>query len=196
MDNPESSTALFIAREILEFDCYRLASLELTPDSEVLDVGGNIGIFAIAIQKRFGCSVVSFEPAYESYSYAIFNQKLNNVPWQKIVFYNQAISKQGNTEISLQYIADAPGNSSKFEHRGQKQIVPATSLLPFIGAKTSMIKLDCEGEEFEILPEILPHIKHVPYLAVEAHPFAGKTESLRSLVEKEYPGKLIWINAN
>lgn len=196
MDNKQSATALFICEEILLRDVYRLNSLQISDTDEVLDVGANIGIFANVVHRKFGCRVTSFEPMYESYTYSIFNCGLNNAKDGYIQIYNQAISKQGVDNLTINYIADAPGNSGRYETQGKPQTVPATSLLPFITKKTKMIKIDTEGEEYEILPEILPAIQHVEYLAVEAHVVPGNPgaqQRLLELVQKSYPGKLIWM---
>jgi len=198
MDNEQSATALFICEEILLRDVYCLNSLQIAKEDEVLDVGGNIGIFANVVHRKFGCRVISFEPMYESYMYSIFNRRLNKAKKGYIRIYNQAISKRGVDDLAFKYIADAPGNSGKWETRGNPRTVSAISLLSYITAKTRMIKIDCEGEEYEILPEILPAIQHVPYLAVEAHVVPGNPgaqERLLELIQTNYPGQVIWLKA-
>lgn len=197
-DDPRSSTAVFICREILERDVYQLNSLELGPTDEVLDVGGNIGIFANVVQTRFGCFVRSFEACQESWEWSQLNKHLNGADPSCIVNHACAISRAGIGSIALGYLPHAPGNSGKHEAYGLQRDVTAHSLLGWVNPKTKFIKIDCEGEEYEILPEILPEIRHVPYLAVEAHPVPNQPEArdqLRRLVEEQYAGKLIWLQA-
>ena len=197
-DNKQSSTALFICEEIIQRDVYQLNSIELSPDDEVLDVGGNIGVFANVVQNRFKCLVHSFEPTQESWEWSRLNRTLNGAQADKIRCHNVAVSKTGIDRITLGYLPHAPGNSGKHEKGGISQTVAASSLLAWISEKTKFIKIDCEGEEYEILPEILPAIGHVPYLAIEAHPVPGDPgarDQLRRLVEDQYAGKLIWLQA-
>jgi len=198
MDDKQSSTVIYICDEILLRDVYQLKSLDISETDEVLDVGGNIGIFANVVHNLFGCYVTSFEPMYESYIYSIFNLGLNRAKEGYLQVYNRAVSRQGVNSLVLNYVSSAPGNSGKYETRGIPQTVTAISLLPFIHKRTKMIKIDCEGEEYEILPEILPAIQHVPYLAVEAHPVPdnpGARNRLKALLDSSYKGKLIWLQA-
>lgn len=191
-----SATGPFVAREILEYDHYGLEKVQLGPEDEVIDVGSNISTFSIAVYLKFGCRVVAFEPVYDLWLCGLMNQGLNGVPPGAIHSWNDAVmDKPGTVTVKTPPWATGNGGLYHPDMPGlMVQDASAVTLDAFISPKTKYIKIDAEGAEGLIIPKILPLIKHVPYLGIEAHrnsPHCTPDE-LRALIDKEYPGTVFW----
>jgi hypothetical protein len=63
--------------------------------------------------------------------------------------------------------------------------VPAVTLAEAIGDGCHLLKLDCEGSEFELLARTSPDAwREVRRVACEAHPWAGDIQALADRLEE------------
>ena len=119
----------------------------------VFDVGGNIGDTALFMAKE-GATVYSFEPVPEIYQLAKKNIEINPDLKDKIHMFNYAIDdKDGEIELFMESMEKNPSISS-FTKVGKKITVTSYSIesaLKKFNIKPDILKMDCEGSEYNIV---------------------------------------------
>jgi FkbM family methyltransferase len=168
-----------IIREVGTNEYYRNGRALLTPASTVIDVGGHIGSYSI-FSALTGARAVVLEPVPANFELINENIRLNNLQ-DRIKAINAAIWSSAG-EMSLGLADDSTGGSGFWY---KKPTVPQLTVrtLRLSEVMTAekietcdLLKLDCEGAEFEILnslePEVWPRIRAI---VMEYHLFAGYT---------------------
>jgi len=168
---------------ILVDDCYRLAEID-SPVNVVVDVGGNIGLFALAALNHFSPQQIhTYEPNPQ-----ILSVLEHNTQNSCICVYPEAVGlTAGTLELALQQNSLHTTAIADFA-RGwiHVPVIPFREVIERAGGKIDLLKLDCEGAEWELLEEesLWSGIQH---LAMEYHLWAkpGATvESLERQLEK------------
>jgi FkbM family methyltransferase len=150
-------------------DHYRVRQQQLRPNGTIIDVGAGLGDFAIMMAHRYPqAQVLAFEPFPESAILCRRNMALNQVP--NMILLEQALGETGGT-VSLDISSrESVQHSTVREAGGNGTITVAKQTLADIFAeyhieRCDMLKLDCEGAEFEILlgldKEILQKIDRI-----------------------------------
>ncbi len=113
----------------------------------VVDIGGNIGDTALYFAK-LGADVISFEPVKHLYDLAVENVKINNDVKNNIVLVNKAIGgKRGVLHFDDSSIIEYVGNN----HDHIMEVITIADLLEQFDFTPDILKMDCEGCEFEII---------------------------------------------
>ena len=156
-------------------DPYRLAALPSGLHT-VLDVGGNVGFFSILARHYFPAAVIhSYEPAPE-----IFSMLKRNTECIGVVAHNAGVAScDGHAEI----VNNGPSlyNRLRMAEGGQIRMVSIRSAIGLLGGAVDLLKLDCEGGEWDIFRD-RDSLKRVKYLAMEYHLVDGIGVSLWELV--------------
>ena len=138
--------------EVYRDQCYR----HIKASGTVVDVGAFIGDTAVYFASQGAKRVVAFEPARQLYQYAIDNVKLNHLD-NTVEVHNCAIGTRKG-EAKFFYNPNWPGLSSLDEGRFEAQIqnVVVVSLADVIRdvGNVELLKLDCEGAEYQLLPHL------------------------------------------
>lgn len=119
----------------------------------IIDIGGNIGDTALYFAKQ-GCEVYAYEPIPDIYEVAIKNIKLNPSLKDKIHFFNYAVSDK-NEDIEIYY---SGVGSSRYKKSNKKYTIKTVTLNQIINRLNdknltpTLLKIDCEGSEFDIIP--------------------------------------------
>jgi FkbM family methyltransferase len=147
-----------------------LASLRayLNQDDHVIDVGANIGNHSIYFAAECGCQVTAFEPNPLAYQLLRLNVEHNQLS-SRIELRAIALGEQrGRGEIVSSRAAHNLGAASvKRVPEGTVPIEPLDDALPY--ARPSLIKIDVEGMELEILRGAQRTIERArPVLSIEA----------------------------
>jgi len=146
----------------------------------ILDVGANIGMFAVNALKCGAAKVVSYEPEPDNFSILNMNVKAEN----GIAILNNVAITSEHGEMDF-YVCEAKnkGRHTAIPTRGRKIIKVPT--VPFYDEVTrynpTIIKCDTEGGEYSIDWTKLP--KTVEYLAMEIHRNKGYEEKADELVK-------------
>ena len=150
-------------------DEYFRYKYDLNEDSIVLDVGGYQGMFAELIYDKFACNVFIFEPinAY----YKLIEDKFSNNA--KINVFNYGLSDSSQEQI-LYKAGDATSiykNTKTHSYEVCKFITFKEALNYLPTNKVDLIKLNVEGSEFEILPNIIESslISDIDNIQVQFH---------------------------
>lgn len=168
-----------IVRSVIELDEYRLREL---PDLKtVIDCGGHVGSFSVAVLRLFpGCRVIAFEPSAENA--AVFRR---NCPQAEL--HVTALGKDlgqvdlwavpGDTAFSTD--ARIPGS------RGNGETATVSRLSGFLVDLPSidLLKIDIEGDEYDVFADLVEsgQIEKVSRIVGEWHQFDRVGELLRLL---------------
>jgi len=149
-----------------------------------LDIGSNIGLYAIAIKSNFpGSKVFAFEPTSFTFARLIKNIEINNL---RISASKKAISNfNGTSKLyhsnsrSFLYGENSGMNSLEYSQKKKRTDNFGYELIDVISCKKLLellpkdqvliIKLDIEEHEFTVLQDLLPiiHSKSLTLFQVE-----------------------------
>ena len=142
----------------------------------VLDLGGNIGIFAHRAEVRGASKVISFEPVTPT-----FNCLIKNSGPKTLVYKNAVGSKNGFTTFRIHTdfthigggtsdVQDLLLNNRPIIHSERVIIVGINEIFEGMESKIDFMKIDIEGGEVDVLTEIKDiHLQSLRCLAAEFH---------------------------
>lgn len=171
-DMPESISAEIIACE-LHGDCYGLNRIDFKPGDVVIDIGAHIGMFAIYTALCFPQVVIhAFEPFPANFEMLEQNLDRNGITTVRI--HHQGVTSDGRLLEMVTNPQNSGGStchSRTLEH-GRSGGIPSTTLDHIFDSlgigKCKLLKIDCEGSEYEIL--FSTHsLSKVEYLSGEFH---------------------------
>lgn len=152
---------------VLLDDEYGLGALPKTP-SVIVDIGVNMGIFSLAAWERFPrAKIFGYEPNPGAFAKATHNLESTNA-----ILFNEAVGREpGMCTIS---------NSS--QSRLAKALVTDSGTIPITsfsevlrraGGRIDVLKMDCEGAEWDIL-EDRNSMRFVQSIRMEYHLGRGR----------------------
>jgi FkbM family methyltransferase len=149
-------------------DEYGLKTLKFYPQS-IVDIGGNIGLFSQMAGALFPkARIHAYEPNPRIHGYLAKN--LSQVGAE---FFPEAVGAVGGTGQSM----DAgDSRTGVFEKGGNIPIISFSKVLHRIGGRIDLLKMDCEGGEWDIFQDAEP-FQRVAEIRMEYHLVGGKTLS-------------------
>lgn len=189
---PESLYQVF--KEIFMEDFYEADKLikKLPPNPLIIDIGANAGFFNVLLFSKIkNAQVLAYEPLPSNVE--LFKKTIaENELFQNIRLSQMAVTGTQKSSIDL-FTEDTPKNTvvssvfSTFNKLNQKKItVPAQSLTSIIEEnnyeKIDLLKLDCEGSEYDIIygtDEAI--LKKVQMMVIEVHQIDNAKNNLNSL---------------
>ncbi len=164
--------------------------IDVKADAVVIDVGANIGDFTM--QVAHACpqgKLYAIEPVSEHVRMIEIQKLLNGV--SNVVCVHTAL---GGSEGKIQ-IESAGTHSRTYEGKGSAETVRLTTLPQIMREhgieRLDLLKLDCEGAEWDIFPAAEEILSRVDQICMEYHSGRGWTgEKLASwLTERGYTVK-------
>ncbi len=159
-------------KETFVDDFYRFNNTKLQDNPVIVDIGAGIGEFAIRAGAAFpGHRVIGFEPYNESFCYFQKNISLNGLT--NVTPVEAAVSSlPGNLTIDI-----SSGNPLQFRTVANGQIeskVNTVALIPYLDehkiATIDVLKIDCEGGEYDILLPLKKHdLERIKFITMEYH---------------------------
>jgi FkbM family methyltransferase len=153
--------------DVLLDDCYGLRPLAASGVRSVLDVGANVGFFALAAREAFPQAAIHcYEP----------NPRLVPVLRRHVeaiggVCHAEAVGlEEGRVELVDH--ADSVQVQTRSSDAGSVRQAPFREALARLGGSCDLVKLDCEGAEWGILRDA-ESWRRVRHLAMEYHLWAG-----------------------
>lgn len=160
----------------------------IEPADTVLDIGGNIGCFAVLAAKRATRGrVIVFEPESDNYRLLRRNVEVNHL--SNVETVHAAVSGERGS-ITLFKAQHGPLHSTipaRIEDARGSEVVTAVTLQDAFDryhvTRCNFLKLDCEGAEYEILyntPE--DYLRRIDKIALEYHAGRDKKRVAGALV--------------
>jgi FkbM family methyltransferase len=176
---PDADTAWLVALQISAGE-YRSPGLTPQAGWRVVDVGANIGVFALWAE-RLGAEVTAFEPEPRT-----FASLVSNVAGRRVSPRQAALAGQGGRDLRL-YLSELDSTRNTLlgkEIESGEPLrdfvdVPTVTLADVVGSGCDLLKLDCEGAEFEaLLGADDDTLRRAQRIILEFHRFAGSPDVL------------------
>jgi FkbM family methyltransferase len=155
-DEFASQAGQWVAWE-MQKDDYQIRDMHFDDGDVVIDIGAHIGLFSMYLAKRWpALKVFAFEPFPCNYRNCAMNLRINGI--DNVVLSSRAIV---NETRQLRMAAD-PSNSGgasvvvpEFRAHGVEGDIPSITLDEVFRVnaidRCKLLKIDCEGMEYEIL---------------------------------------------
>jgi len=189
---------IWVLEEIFRFSAYApppevtSALRALRRPLRVLDLGGNVGLFALYAHTLFpDASIVSFEPDPDNAGVLSRTLRANDLPW--LMIEACAATQDGMVEFASSYhlSRSGPVTDDALEAKQERiatalpflagtallkthhRVLPSRDVFPY-AAEADLVKIDIEGAEWEILRD--PRFAELDAAAVvlEYHPAYGR----------------------
>ncbi len=176
-------------RHAIEREDYTKKGFSLRETDTVIDIGANIGAFSVYAAKQVPRGrVIAFEPASDNYEFLARNAALNRL--NNLTPVRAAVAGQAGV-ITL-YLGEASGVHSTT--KGHLTVSTGTEEVEAISLegvferykldRCDLLKLNCEGAEFEILysaPESI--LAKIQRIAMEYHAKENKRQKANEMVD-------------
>ncbi|PSB23032.1 FkbM family methyltransferase [filamentous cyanobacterium Phorm 46] len=163
--------------EVLLDDCYGVEQLDPSL-IKVIDIGANIGLFAIAARNRFPQAIIHvYEPNPNLETYLKNQSQIANFQ-----YFMEAVGT-GDGKVVLD-IREVSGKSrSRVSESGDIPMISWKRAIERIGGSVDLAKVDCEGAEW-LLFEDRDTWQLVQNLSLEYHLWSGHTHAeTRQVIE-------------
>jgi len=184
--------AAVLAEVFLE-NCY-VAGLDLPDRPIIVDIGGYIGDFALYAVKRLKASkVVVCEPSPRNWSFLTKNIA-NKHCEDRIAAVNRAVTAGEDVFMNVNVPDRNQATVSAYgESTSERTRIPGISLASLVedhGLKEiDLLKIDCEGGEYEILAttpsEVLHSIQNIVFECHEIDGFEAKLKGIKQRLRDE-----------
>jgi len=151
---------LFVIKEVFIHQTYKdILQLITGGDVRFVDIGANLGSFSIWLaQQRDVLSSYCFEPEPDSFRLLSFNLSMNSCKGVTPIHAAVGVTQR---EIAIQLKSSSPGGTSIYgngcedarQHsdRTRIKVVAFGEWLHEVASPFDLLKLDCEGAEWEIV---------------------------------------------
>lgn len=178
---PDRVAAWGIAQQIAGGE-YAYPGLEPRRGDRVIDIGANVGIYSLWAERRGATVVAAYEPAPEAFSALARNvAKRAVVPvhaavvgdaqarWVDLFLHRERSTR--NTIVGYEIGSRTPLT--------QRITVPAVPIDEVLAQQCDLLKIDCEGAEFDIIAAVSTEaLRRVGRAVIEFHRTVGDPEVL------------------
>jgi FkbM family methyltransferase len=170
-----TGTEIFVLDEIYREHLYEQApGFAPRPGSTVVDVGANVGMFAVR-QARRGAHVYAFEPNGECYR-RLSKTVVENGLTDRISIFNYAVGRTtgfGTLRVPdhrTVYGSVVPLEAASTAHGPVVRMTSLDLILPALGVqRVDLLKIDTEGAEVEVLRGAGRTLRATARVVVEYH---------------------------
>jgi FkbM family methyltransferase len=181
---PDADTAWMVALQIAVGE-YRWPGLTPEAGWRVVDVGANIGVFSLWAE-RLGANVTAYEPEPRT-----FASLVANVAGRRVSPHQAALVGEAVPTVRL-YLSDRDSTRNTVSGKEIESAqplrdfvdVPTVTLAEIVGDGCDLLKLDCEGTEFEALVGADDDtLRRAQRIILEFHRIAGSPEVIVGRLE-------------
>jgi len=154
-------------REVFEENVYGNINVL---NKDVVDIGANVGDSSIYFALKGARKVVGVEPLPSVYAQAIENVKLNHLE-DKVFLINAALgSKSGKIKVPCNTSTFTSVGFSTLKSNGECEvpITPLSEVMKQV-SEPYLLKMDCEGCEFDVILNDYEHVRMFDKLIIEHH---------------------------
>ena len=169
-----SNVLAIVPKEILDDD-YKLTAINFRPGDVVIDIGANIGIVALYLARKHpDIRIVAIEPVPTTFRHLQENIALNGV--RNVTPLNCAITNDGRDLrmiVNPGHSGGSTGHLRNLKQPGHYNLKVKSRTLDsvfdeFVPNRCRLLKIDCEGAEYEILSGA-GCLNRVDHLGIEIH---------------------------
>lgn len=182
-NRPAARAPLF---EVLVYDSYRLSELvgrlSERKATLVLDVGAHVGTFSLALAERLpNLRACCYEPSSATVSYLRGNVERNGLASRISVNAVAVTSRSGKARLRALESADSCATIVGPEDGGELvEVVSFDSIVEEQDSRIDLVKLDCEGSEYDIVEGSTPEtFERIDQVVLEYHPRPGGFDLLK-----------------
>jgi len=179
---PDSRSFLYMHEEIFERCIYEMKTATEAP--VIIDGGANIGLATMYFKRLLPRSrVIAFEP--DSVIRGYFDRNIGAAGLKDVTVHPYAL---WSSETTLSFAAEGADGGRVLRDGADESPVAARMevktkrLLDYLTGPIELLKLDIEGAEGEVMRDCADGLGQVKYLFVEYHSFAGRPQSLGSIL--------------
>ena len=160
----------------------------------VIDIGAFVGDSAIYFASRGAKKVIAVEPHPDAFKEMLDNIKLNNFENIVVPLNVGLASKPG--KICIEKV-DIEGTIDTYHRPGECDVVvPAITLGDVVSRyvinRSAVLKMDCEGCEFDVILNDYEHVRIFKELIIEIHLYASSEPlKLLKVLAKDYLCKVV-----
>ena len=170
-DHAQGAVAKIVMHEVA--DSYRLDGFTARDGDVILDIGAHVGIVSIYLAKRWpGARIYAFEPVWANFDKLERNIKANAVT--NVRTFQLAVSGNGRyLRLRGDLTQNSGGISAYAGGNGRARKVASVTLEQIFTNlridRCRLLKIDCEGAEYEILEAAGDLLQRVDCLVGEFH---------------------------
>lgn len=165
------------------FDYHIYDFLTDNPAPRIIDCGANIGLAVLYWKTRFPqARITAFEPdanVFRTLQHNVLTWKLGDVELVQAAVADRAgqaaFVSEGADAGHLQYTADPV-------QAGPSNLVNTVPLSDYLDTPVSLLKIDIEGAEVDVLMSVADRLANVERVFVEWHSFANQKQRLHELL--------------
>ena len=142
----------------------------LTPENEILiDIGAGIGDSSIYFGLNNVKKIIALEPYPYSYNFSLKNIEINNLS-DKIMILNAGYGSDSEIKIDENKVTNAGSDLIKSQNGKIIQLFSLKTLMDNYGLEDNLLlKMDCEGCEYNLLKEENEVLKKFKRIQIEYH---------------------------
>jgi FkbM family methyltransferase len=146
----------------------------------IIDAGANIGLASLYLKNRFPkAKIIAFEPSRRLYKTLNKNISVNNL--SDVECINVALSdKEG--EASFTDNAKISGSLITEKNLAENYTVKTDLLSKYIKEPIDFLKMDIEGAEMQVFPEIQDKLSLINNMFIEYHSFTHLNQDLSKIL--------------
>ncbi|MBN8623652.1 MAG: FkbM family methyltransferase [Flavobacteriales bacterium] len=157
----------FTLDEVFTSDFYKFESDDLDP--VIIDCGANVGFSVLYFKITHpGAKIYAFEP--DSKNYGFLQKNIQSYRWENDVFpYKTLVSDSDGFEF-FEELGNA--GSKIVEESPNATYIKKIRLLSFLNEldkDIDFLKLDIEGSEFQVVPDLKPWYPRIKRIYIEFH---------------------------
>ena len=134
----------------------------------VVDIGANIGDSIIYFVLNNAKNIIALEPYPYSYNIALKNIRTNNIQ-DKIILLNAGYGQDGTTKVNSHFENSTSSELKPFNNGVDIKILSLKTLLNDYHIHMAVLKMDCEGCEYNLLKEDNNTLKKFKRIQIEYH---------------------------
>jgi len=174
--------------EVFDYGMYKSLSVK---DRVVVDVGAFVGDSAIYFALKGARKVIAIEPHPGAYKEMLDNIRLNNLESIIVPVNAYLVSERGRARLGDYEIKGSVGTHQSYD--GGALMVTLNDVIERYGiGSDAVLKMDCEGCEYDIVLNDYVHIKLFDEVILEYHAnVGGKPSKLLKVLSRDYRCRVV-----
>ena len=164
--------------------------MHLPPHPTIVDIGGYIGDFSVYGVKYLGARrVVVYEPIAENFEILMRNVEGNGFG-DRITAVNKAVGNAGEILLNVEKQENDEVHVSAYWYpEAEQRRIPCDTLPDLLKThqleSVDLLKVDCEGGEYEIFPDVPDHVfGRIRNIVFECHRVEGFESKLARVLSR------------